>query len=148
MAHGLGVGAILGGLVTHVLTTLAREAERDYERTYEGYVRLLTVTRNLLEGAVTVMGATGAEDLSREIDGAWLYGSDDILKIMNEVTNRTRPGRASDPQEDQRLVGTLIIAMRRDLWRKRSLLFKMWPWRRTSLQPGDYRLIGPGPRFR
>ena len=135
----LGVGAIVGGVITHVLTTLAREAEREYERTHDGYVRLLSSTRNLLEGSVT---SRGIEDLIREIDRAWLYGSDDILRIMNEVTDRASRG-SGDAAEDQRLLGALIVAMRQDLWRKRSFPFKLWPWRRTRLLPGDYRLIRP-----
>ena len=77
-----------------------------------------------------------------KLDAAWLYASDEVIRIANEITDRAR--RSGTAEEDQNLIGRLVVAMRRDLWAKASLFYKFRLWRRTRLQPDDYRLIGPG----
>jgi len=138
----LGIGAILGGIITHILTTLTREAEREFDRVHAGYVKLLETIRNILETDVPRTNGAGLENLFKGIDSAWLYASDEVIRILNEVTDRARG--VGIPEDDKKLIGRLIVAMRKDLWKKGSLLHKFRPWKRTSLKSDEYRLIGPG----
>ncbi len=142
----LGLGAILGTLIAHILTTLSREAEREYERVSSGYEKMLEMARNILESNLPTAGAGGVEGLAKEIDRAWLYASDEVIRILNQITDRARASGTSE--NDRLLLGRLVAAMRRDLWWKAGLVYKFRPWRHTSLQANDYRLISPGPAAR
>jgi len=144
----LGIGAILGSVVTQILTTLVRGAEREYELAHEGYERLLHLTRNITEANVQEKGKAGVEELNAEIDRAWLYASDEVVKVAYKITDRARPGALVDPTLDQRLMGELVTTMRRDLWSRRALWKKFRFRRKTALGSDDYRFLGPGPRVR
>ncbi len=142
-----GVGAILGGIVTHYLTISAREAERQYERAFNGYADFLEKVRNILEGNIAEQGGKGVEQLLIQIDRMWLYASDEVIKLAYQVVGRSRLDAPENPEQDRLLMGHLAMEMRQDLRRRQSLWYKLCPWGRTGLRQDDYQLLGPGPRF-
>jgi hypothetical protein len=57
---------------------------------------------------------------------AWLYSSDNVVKAVNDLTNLLieERGKAPDPEKGRRVVGNIILEMRKDLIGKTSLTYK------------------------
>lgn len=57
---------------------------------------------------------------------SWLYSSDDVVKSVNALVNLLieERGKEPDPEKGRRVVGDIILEMRKDLLGKTRLTYK------------------------
>jgi len=73
------------------------------------------------------VGVTTSAQLKRESFEeqyqAWLYASDDVVRALNAMVRLAAKSRGASPDPDigRRVVGEIVLAMRRDLLHKTSL---------------------------
>ncbi len=78
----------------------------------------------LLQGFV---GQTASANMKRkfleEQYRSWLYCSDDVVKAINEMVRLviTLRGQVPDPEKGKKAVGSIVLAMRKDLLGKTEL---------------------------
>ncbi len=120
--------ALITSILTYYFTSRTRKAEAILRFREEKYAKLLV----LLEGFV---GETASADTKRsffkEQHQSWLYCSDEVTEAINhmiEIVIRLK-GANPDPAEGQAAIGSIVMAMRKDLLGK------------TKLSIGDFKYI-------
>jgi hypothetical protein len=120
--------ALITSILTYFFTSRTRKAEAILRFREEKYAKLLV----LLEGFV---GVTASADTKRsffkEQHESWLYCSDEVAQAVNhmiELVVRSK-GANPEPAEGQAAIGSIVMAMRRDLLGK------------TKLSIGDFKYI-------
>jgi hypothetical protein len=111
-----GLGAFLGFL----FTSRSKRDEAAQRFKEEKYAKLLIK----LQGFV---GSTTSSQLKREFFEeqyqSWLYASDEVVESINELIRLVTDNHGADPDPamGRRVVGEVVLAMRRDLLQKTNL---------------------------
>jgi hypothetical protein len=120
--------AFITSILTYYFTSRTRKAEAILRFREEKYAKLLV----LLEGFV---GVTASADTKRsffkEQHESWLYCSDEVAQAVNhmiELVVRSK-GANPEPAKGQAAIGSIVMAMRKDLLGK------------TKLSIGDFKYI-------
>jgi hypothetical protein len=114
------VGIAVGAFLTYLFTSRSKREESIIRFKEEKYAKLLIK----LQGFV---GVTASAQLKREffeeLYQSWLYASDDVVKALNAMVHLVVDSKGSqpDPQAGRRIVGEIVLAMRRDLLHKTDL---------------------------
>jgi hypothetical protein len=120
--------AFITSILTYYFTSRTRKAEAILRFREEKYAKLLV----LLEGFV---GVTASADTKRsffkEQHASWLYCSDEVTKAINHMIELVIHSKGANPDhaKGQAAIGSIVMAMRKDLLGK------------TKLSIGDFKYI-------
>jgi hypothetical protein len=120
--------AVVTSLLTYYFTNKAKKAEAVMRFREEKYAKLLV----LLEGfvGVTASGKTKRAFFNEQHE-SWLYCSDEVTKAINHMIALVvdAKGQSPDPSKGREAIGSIVMAMRKDLLGK------------TKLDVSDFRYI-------
>lgn len=112
--------AVVGSYLTYYFTSRSKHEETILKYKEEKYANLLV----LLQGFV---GSTATSETKRkffeEHYRSWIYSSDDVIKAINEMVKLVieSKGKSPDPELGRKVVGNIVLAMRKDLKGKTNL---------------------------
>ena len=119
--------AALGAFLAYLFTSRARREESILRFKEEKYAKLLLK----LQGFV---GLTTSAQLKREFFEeqyqCWLYASDDVVRSINALLTLVKEthGAVPDPDAGRKVVGDIVLAMRRDLLGKTDLTYSAFQY--------------------
>jgi len=114
------ITGILGSYLTYYFTIKSKKQEVMQRFKEEKYTNLILT----LQGFV---GSTVSKEAKRrfyeEQYKSWLYSSDEVVIAINELTNllMKEKGADPDPEDGRKVVGNIILQMRKDLLGKTRL---------------------------
>jgi len=114
------ITGILGSYLTYYFTIKSKKQEAIQKFKEEKYTNLIL----MLQGFV---GSTVSKETKKkfyeEQYKSWLYSSDDVVQAINELTNllMKKQGADPDPVQGRKVVGNIILQMRKDLLGKTKL---------------------------
>ncbi len=117
------VTAVMGSYLTYYLTAKSKRDEAIAKFKEEKYANLII----LLQGFV---GNTVSSDTKRKFFAeqykSWLYSSDEVVLSINELVNLliNEQGHNPDPKLGKKVVGNIILEMRKDLLGKTKLNYE------------------------
>jgi hypothetical protein len=112
--------AIAGSYLTYFFAGRSKREESILKYKEEKYANLLV----LLQGFV---GSTATSETKRkffeEQYRSWIYSSDEVVKAINEMVKLVidSKGKNPDPDVGRKVVGNIVLAMRKDLNSKSNL---------------------------
>jgi hypothetical protein len=112
--------AIAGSYLTYFFASRSKREEAILKYKEEKYANLLV----LLQGFV---GSTSTSETKRkffeEQYRSWIYSSDEVVKAINEMVNLVMDSKGKDPNPEigRKVVGNIVLAMRKDLNSKSNL---------------------------
>ena len=112
--------AIAGSYLTYFFASRSKREESILKYKEEKYANLLV----LLQGFV---GSTSTPETKRkffeEQYRSWIYCSDEVVKAINEMVKLVidSKGKEPDPELGRKVVGNIVLAMRKDLNGKTNL---------------------------
>lgn len=112
--------AIAGSYLTYFFASRSKREESILKYKEEKYANLLV----LLQGFV---GSTATSEKKRkffeEQYRSWIYSSDEVVKAINEMVKLVidSKGKDPDPELGRKVVGNIVLAMRKDLNGKTNL---------------------------
>jgi hypothetical protein len=122
------IAALASSYLTYYFTIQSKRKESIQKFKEEKYSNLLI----LLQGFIgnTTSGETKRKFLEEQYK-SWLYCSDDVVKAVNRMIALIMESRGEQPNPEtgRKVVGEIVLAMRRDLLGK------------TELSHGDFRYI-------
>jgi len=130
------VAAVGGYFVREFDKRKEREIE-EYRRKEERYVNLIKCLRGFTVGA---QDTKLKEMFLQELNLAWLYCPDDVIKkayYLLELghTDRSLDERLPTDEEKEKAVGDLFLALRKDLFSRKLV-------KETALKATDFKLYG------
>ena len=112
------VTLVIGSTLTYHYSVKSKQGEAALKYKEEQYSKLLIK----LQGFV---GNTANQKTRKEFFDeqykAWLYCSDEVVEAINHMVSLVRSG-APDPLEGRKAVGNIVVAMRKDLYGKKTKL--------------------------
>ncbi len=126
--------AALGAWLAYMFTSRSKRDESIMRFKEEKYARLLAK----LQGFV---GTTASAELKREFFveqyQSWLYASDDVVRAINAMVEQVKRDYHADvkpdPEVGHKLVGEVVLSMRRDLLGKTDLGYDAFSY--TDVNP-------------
>ena len=122
------ITVVFGSYLTYYFTIRSKKQEAIQKFKEEKYSNLII----LLQGFIgnTVSGEKKKKFFEEQYR-SWLYSSDDVIVAINELTKLLKDlkGADPDPSEGRKVVGNIILQMRKDLLG------------RTKLKQDDFRYI-------
>lgn len=112
--------AVIGSYLTYFFASRSKREETILKYKEEKYANLLV----LLQGFV---GSTSTSETKRkffeEQYRSWIYSSDEVVKAINEMVRLVidSKGKDPDPEIGRKVVGNIVLAMRKDLNGKSKL---------------------------
>ena len=112
--------AVIGSYLTYLFASHSKREEAILKYKEEKYANLLV----LLQGFV---GSTATSETKRkffeEQYRSWIYSSDEVVKAINEMVRLVidSKGKDPDPELGRKVVGNIVLAMRKDLNGKTNL---------------------------
>ncbi|MDD5749453.1 MAG: hypothetical protein PHO91_01540 [Patescibacteria group bacterium] len=113
----------LGAWLTYYFGIKSKKTEAMLKFKEEKYAKLLIY----LQGFV---GNTTSGNLKKkffeEQYSSWLYCSDEVVKSLNRLVQLliSEEGKAPNPEDGQKVIGEIVLNMRKDLLGKTSLNYK------------------------
>lgn len=117
------ITAILSSYLTYYFAIKSKKTEAMIKFKEEKYSNLVVA----LQGFVgTTVSADTKRKFFEEQYKSWLYSSDDVVKSINELIQLLIEGRGLtlDPEKGRKLIGSIILEMRKDLIGKTELTYK------------------------
>ncbi len=111
---------IIGSALTYYYGVMSKRGEAALKYKEEQYSKLLVK----LQGFVGhTANAKTKREFFEEQYKSWLYCSDDVIEAINEMVNLVKENRGMepDPVKGQKVVGNIVVAMRKDLYGKTKL---------------------------
>ena len=114
--------AIAGSYLTYFFASRSKREESILKYKEEKYANLLV----LLQGFV---GSTATSETKRkffeEQYRSWIYSSDEVIEAINEMVRLVidSKGKDPDPELGRKVVGNIVLAMRKDLNGKTNLKY-------------------------
>jgi len=117
------ITALLGSYLTYFFAIKSKQKEAMLKFKEEKYSNLIIA----LQGFI---GSTVSPETKRrffeEQYKSWLYSSDEVVESINKLiqTLIEDRGNAPDPEKGRKIIGTIILEMRKDLLGKTNLSHK------------------------
>jgi hypothetical protein len=117
------LSAIFGGYISFYFASKSKKDEAIVRFREEKYANMLI----LLQGFV---GETVSYETKRnffdEQYKSWIYSSDEVVIAINALVELLidNDGKDTIPEEGKKVVGNIVLAMRKDLLKKTSLSYK------------------------
>jgi len=114
--------AILSSYLTYLFAMKSKKTEAMIKFKEEKYSNLVVALQGF-------MGTTVSADTKRrffeEQYKSWLYSSDSVVKSINELTQLLiqEKGQTPDPEKGRKIIGSIILEMRKDLIGKTGLTY-------------------------
>jgi hypothetical protein len=117
------VTAILSSYLTYYFAMKSKKTEAMIKFKEEKYSNLVVALQGFI--GITVSADTKRKFFEEQYK-SWLYGSDDVVKSINELILLLieERGQTPDPEKGRRIIGNIILEMRRDLIGKTNLTYK------------------------
>lgn len=129
-----GIGALitfLGGILLWFLNEKSKRTHEEYKRKEERYTLLL----KSLEGfCAESFNEEKINDFLSQLQLCWLYCPDDVIQKAYNFLLTVHSDRVTSDAEKEKAVGELVLAIRKDLLKKK-------PVKRTNLVSEDFRLF-------
>lgn len=115
--------AILSGYLTYLFAVKTKQKESVTKFKEEKYSNLIIA----LQGFV---GSTVSADIKKkffeEQYKSWLYSSDEVVDSVNELIRLLieEQGKAPDPEKGRKIIGNIILSMRKDLLGSTKLTYR------------------------
>ncbi|WP_294281781.1 hypothetical protein [uncultured Chryseobacterium sp.] len=111
--------AILSSYLTYFFAIKSKQKEAMLKFKEEKYTNLIIA----LQGFVGSTVSTQKKKLFfEEHYKSWLYSTDEVVKNINDLIASVENGKTPDPLEGRKLIGNIILAMRKDLLGSTSLM--------------------------
>ena len=117
------ITGVLGSYLTYYFTIKSKKLEAIQKFKEEKYANLIL----LLQGFI---GSTASKEVKKkfyeEQYKSWLYSSDEVVVAINALTNllKAERGASPDPDKGRKVVGDIILQMRKDLLGKTKLNYQ------------------------
>ncbi|WP_348734264.1 hypothetical protein [Rheinheimera texasensis] len=118
---------IIGSALTYYYGVMSKRGEAALKYKEEQYSKLLVK----LQGFVGhTANAKTKREFFEEQYKSWLYCSDDVIEAINEMVNLVKENRGMepDPVKGQKVVGNIVVAMRKDLYGKTKLGYESFTY--------------------
>ncbi|EOG1047974.1 hypothetical protein ACK24S_002858 [Vibrio fluvialis] len=118
---------VIGSTLTYLLGVKSKQGESALKYKEEQYAKLLVK----LQGFVgQTANAKTKKEFFEEQYKSWLYCSDEVIEAINEMVSLVIANRGAvpDPVEGQRVIGNIVVAMRKDLHGKTKLGHKSFTY--------------------
>ena len=105
---------VIGSILTYHLGVKSKRSEEALKYKEEQYAKLLVK----LQGFVgSTANAKTQREFFEEQYKSWLYCSDEVIESINEMVDLVKSHKDTnpDPEAGRRVVGNIVIAMRKDL---------------------------------
>ncbi|MFA5394000.1 MAG: hypothetical protein WC081_01240 [Candidatus Ratteibacteria bacterium] len=114
------IAAVLSSYFTYYFAIKSKRSEAILKFKEEKYANLLVLLQGFME--ITVSGDAKRKFFEEQYR-SWLYCSDDVVKSINKMVELiiSSRGKSPDPTEGRKIVGNIVIAMRKDLLGKTNL---------------------------
>jgi len=123
------IGSIIGSWCTFHFSIKKLEKENEIRYHEEKYSNLISYFRSFYESSL--VDYTLRQKFLDETNQAWLFASDEVIKNINEVIDILRPGAKYQDTVKEKIVGKLILSMRKDIIGKNK----------TSLKTDDFKYL-------
>ena len=113
----------LTGFLAYIFAVKGKQKESILKFKEEKYANMIIA----LQGFV---GTTTSSDTKRkffeEQYKSWLYSSDNVVIAVNDLVNLliSERGKEPSPEKGRKIIGDIILEMRKDLLRKTNLTYK------------------------
>lgn len=121
--------AFVSGLVTWYLNERSKRIYEEYKRKEEKYSALIG---SLTGFYVDSFNKELITEFLNQLKFCWMYCPDDVIHKAYNFLLMVRTGQEHLDREQEKVVGELILAIRKDLIRRK-------PLRKTNLRPEDFR---------
>ncbi|EKS7792713.1 hypothetical protein JGK43_000993 [Edwardsiella piscicida] len=111
---------IIGSALTYIYGVKSKQSEAALRNKEEQYSKLLV----RLQGFVgQTANAHTKKDFFEEQYKSWLYSSDEVVVAINNMVALViaSKGNDPDPEEGRKAIGSIVAAMRKDLYGKTKL---------------------------
>jgi hypothetical protein len=117
------VTAILSSYLTYHFAMKSKKTEAMIKFKEEKYSNLVVALQGFIG---TTVSAETKRKFFEEQYKSWLYSSDDVVKSINELIRLLieEKGQAPDPEKGRKIIGSIILEMRKDLIGKTELTYK------------------------
>lgn len=117
------VTAILSSYLTYYFAMKSKKTEAMIKFKEEKYSNLVVALQGFIG---TTVSADTKRKFFEEQYKSWLYSSDDVVKSINELIRLLieERGQAPDPEKGRKIIGNIILEMRKDLIGKTELTYK------------------------
>jgi hypothetical protein len=118
---------VVGSYLTYYFTNKSKRNEAIIKYKEEKNSKLLIKLQGFV--GVTANGKTKREFFEEQYQ-SWLYCSDEVVQAMNHLVNLVieNRGKAPNPEEGRKAVGSIVLAMRKDLLGKTNLDYKAFSY--------------------
>lgn len=111
---------VLGSALTYYYSVKSKQGESALKHKEEQYSKLLIKLQGFVGNTAT---SKTKKEFFEEQYKAWLYSSDETIEAINHMVSLVREGGVPDPLEGRKAVGSIVVAMRKDLYGKTKLGF-------------------------
>lgn len=117
------ITAILSSYLTYYFAIKSKRAEAITKFKEEKYSNLIIALQGFI--GTTVSSETKKKFFEEQYK-SWLYSSDEVVKSVNELIRllMEERGKDPDPAKGRKIIGNIILAMRKDLMGKTDLTCK------------------------
>ncbi|MFL7864047.1 hypothetical protein ACXHPE_16160 [Vibrio cincinnatiensis] len=118
---------VLGSTLTYYFGVKTRQGEAALKYKEDQYAKLLVK----LQGFVgNTANARTKREFFEEQYKSWLYCSDEVIEAINEMVSLViiNKGATPDPVEGRRVIGNIVVAMRKDLHGKTKLGYQSFTY--------------------
>lgn len=118
---------VIGSILTYHFGVKSKRSEAALKYKEEQYAKLLVK----LQGFVgSTANAKTKKEFFEEQYKSWLYCSDEVIEAINKMVDlvKSHKGANPDPEEGRRVVGNIVVAMRKDLYDKSRLGYQSFTY--------------------
>lgn len=112
--------AIAGSYLTYFFASRSKREESILKYKEEKYANLLVLLQGFVGSTTT---SEKKHKFFEEQYRSWIYSSDEVVKAINEMVKLVidSKGKDPDPELGRKVVGNIVLAMRKDLNGKTNL---------------------------
>ena len=103
---------ILSTFLTYYFTKKSTEVDSARKHKEESYINLILHLNSFHEKYATTKNK---EIFFQEYYKSWAYASDEVITCINKLIESVKNGKVPTPEEGQKLIANIIIAVRKDL---------------------------------
>lgn len=116
------IAAIASSYLTYIFTIKSKQHEAMIQFKEEKYSNLIIALQGFIGSTVS---AETKKIFFEEQYKSWLYSSDEVTKSINDLIKllQKEQGNAPNPEEGRKVVGNIILQMRKDLIGRTQLTY-------------------------
>ena len=117
------ISALIGGYISYYFTSKSKKQEAIIKFREEKYSNLIIFLQGFYG---TTSNSETKKKFFEEQYRSWTYSSDEVINALNNLVElvKKNEGQKPNPEEGQKAIGNIVLAMRKDLLGKTNLTFK------------------------